>query len=206
VHREEGRGEWLAATIVCLLPGTAQVSKFQSLTNGSLVVAAWDLRRKARAGTAEGQNPLSEQPSGRKSFHRKNKPMAKPRLNLHDLTYEQKLTQTNEIKTSMTGNANFPTPTPPAVPGQVLSLVLTTGDYPGTLDVAFDSAAGAKSYEVQTGPDPMSEASWVFKQSVTRSSGTIPGLISGSKVWVRVGAVGAAGAGSYSDPATKVVP
>jgi hypothetical protein len=38
--------------------------------------------------------------------------MAKPKLNLHDLTYEQKLTQTNEIKTSMTGNANFPTPTP----------------------------------------------------------------------------------------------
>ena len=71
MHREEGREGWLAGTIVCLLPGTVQVCKSQSLTNGSLVLAALDLRRKARAGTAEGQNPLSEQPSGRKSFHRK---------------------------------------------------------------------------------------------------------------------------------------
>ncbi len=60
---------WLTGTIGCLLPGTVQVSKSQSLTNGSLVLPALDLRRKARACTAEGQNPLSEQPSGRKSFH-----------------------------------------------------------------------------------------------------------------------------------------
>jgi hypothetical protein len=209
------------------------------------------------------------------------KHMPKPRLNLAQLSYEQKLTQANEIKTSMTGNANFPTPvptlaaygtlittattkhaewtdtqllakqktverqaafdaldaastqlagyveaasggdaakiesagmdvrserTPPTVPGQVLNLVLTAGDFPGTLDVAFDATAGAKSYEVQTSPDPMSEASWVFKMSLAKSSGTIAGLTSGAKVWARVRAVGAAGAGPYSDPATKVVP
>ena len=207
--------------------------------------------------------------------------MAKPKLNLDQLTYEQKLTQATEIKTKMTGNANFPTPvptlasyttlittattkhaewtdaqqvakiktverqnafaaldaastqlagyveaasggdaakiesagmsvrsdrTPPQVPGQVLNLVLTAGDFPGTLDVAFDPAAGAKSYEVQTSPDPMTESSWVFKQSLAKSSGTVPGLTSGSKVWARVRAVGAAGAGPYSDPAVKVVP
>ena len=40
------------------------------------------------------------------------KHMPKPRLNLAQLSYEQKLTQANEIKTSMTGNANFPTPVP----------------------------------------------------------------------------------------------
>lgn len=212
---------------------------------------------------------------------RRNKPMAKPRLNLDQLSYDQKLTQANEIKTSMTGNANFPTPvptlaayatlittattknaewtdtqllgkqktverqaafdaldaastqlagyveaasggdaakiesagmdvrapkTPPTVPGQVLNLVLTAGDFPGTLDVAFDAGAGAKSYEVQTSPDPMSESSWAFKQSLTKSSGTLAGLTSGAKVWARVRAVGAAGVGPWSDPATKVVP
>ena len=47
--------------------------------------------------------------------------------------------------------------TPPAVPAQVLSLVLTAGDFPGTLDVGFDPQAGAKSYEVQTSADPMTE-------------------------------------------------
>jgi len=209
------------------------------------------------------------------------KHMAKPRLNLAQLTCEQKLTQANEIKTSMTGNASFPTPTPtlaayttlittattrnaewtdtqllakqrtverqtafdaldaastqlagyveaasggdaakiesagmdvraertpPAVPGQVLNLVLTAGDFVGTLDVAFDAQPGAKSYEVQTSADPMSESSWAFKMSLAKSSGTIEALTSGSKMWARVRAVGAAGVGPWSDPATKVVP
>ena len=207
--------------------------------------------------------------------------MAKPRLGLSALTYDEKLTLYNEIKTKMTGNPTFPNPpvtmvaygalittattsnanwaesqmlskqrtterqtafeatdgatsllsafveaasggdaakiesagmsvraerTPPQVPAQVLNLVLTAGDFPGTLDVAFDATAGAKSYEVQTSPDPMSETSWVFKQSLAKSSGTIQGLTSGAKVWARVRAVGAAGAGPYSDPATKTVP
>jgi hypothetical protein len=207
--------------------------------------------------------------------------MAKPKLNLALLTCDQKLTLYNEIKTKMTGNANFPNPpltmvaygalittstatnadwtdaqlvakqktvnrlaafdaadratsqleayvegasggdaakiesagmsvrsdrTPPQVPAQVLNLVLTAGDFPGTLDVAFDPQAGAKSYEAQTSPDPMTEPSWAFKMSLAKSSGTIAGLTSGSKVWARVRAVGAAGVGPWSDPATKVVP
>jgi hypothetical protein len=209
------------------------------------------------------------------------KRMAKPKLNLDQLSFDEKLTQANQIKTKLTGNATFPNPvptltaygplitaasasnaawmdvqllskqrtaerlaayaaldaatvqlaayveaasggdaakiesagmsvrgqrTPPQVPAQVLNLSLTTGDFPGTLDVAFDPTSGAKTYELQTSPDPMSESSWVFKQSLAKSSGTIAGLTSGSKVWVRVRAVGAAGAGPYSDPAVKVVP
>jgi hypothetical protein len=96
--------------------------------------------------------------------------------------------------------------TPPTTPAQVLSLVLTAGDFPATLDVAFDPQAGAKSYEVQTSPDPMTDASWVFKMSLAKSSGTIAGLTSGAKLWVRVRAIGAAGPGPWSDPAVKVVP
>ena len=207
--------------------------------------------------------------------------MAKPKLNLKALTCDQKLTLYNEIKTKMTGNANFPNPpvtmvaygalittstttngawadaqlvakqktvdrlaafdasdaatsqleayvegasggdaskiesagmsvrsdrTPPQVPAQVLNLVLTEGDFPGTLDVAFDPQTGAKSYEVQTSPDPMSDSSWAFKKSLAKSSGTIDGLTSGAKQWVRARAVGAAGVGPWSDPAVKVVP
>ena len=71
MHREEACGGWLAGTIVWLVPGTVQVSKSQSLINGSLVLAALDLRCKARTCSTEGQNPLSEQPSGHKSFHQK---------------------------------------------------------------------------------------------------------------------------------------
>jgi hypothetical protein len=53
----------------------------------------------------------------------------------------------------------------------------------------------------------MSESSWAFKMSLAKSSGTIPGLASGSKMWVRVRAVGADNKpGPWSDPAVKVVP
>ena len=96
--------------------------------------------------------------------------------------------------------------TPPSVPAQVLNLAVTAGDFPGTLDVAFDPADGAKSYEVQTSPDPMSETSWAFKMSLAKSSGTLPGLASGSKTWTRTRAVGSAGVGPWSNPAVKVVP
>ncbi len=96
--------------------------------------------------------------------------------------------------------------TPPAIPGQVMSLVLTEGDFPGTLDAAWDPQRSSKIYELQTSPDPMSEASWVAKGSSTRSRTTLEGLTGGTKMWVRVRAVGAAGPGPWSDPATKTVP
>ena len=71
MHREEGRGGWVAGTLADLVPGTAEVSEFQSLTHVSLVLAALDARGKARTCSARGQNPLFRQTCGHKSFHRK---------------------------------------------------------------------------------------------------------------------------------------
>ncbi len=96
--------------------------------------------------------------------------------------------------------------TPSQVPGQILNLVLTEGDFPGTLDAAWDPDRFARLYEAQISPDPMTESGWVNKATSTKSSKTLDGLTSGSKVWVRVRANGAAGVGPWSDPATKVVP
>ena len=44
-----------------------------------------------------------------------------------------------------------------------------------------------------------------FKQT-TAAHVTITGLTSGSRVWVRVRAIGTKGEGPWSDPATKIVP
>jgi hypothetical protein len=96
--------------------------------------------------------------------------------------------------------------TPPQVPGMVMNLSLTAGDFPGTLDAAWDPAPFSRMYDLQISPDPMSEASWVNKTTGTKSSKTIEGMTSGSKMWVRVRANGSAGPGPWSDPATKVVP
>jgi hypothetical protein len=92
------------------------------------------------------------------------------------------------------------------VPAQVLNLVLTAGDFDGTLDAACDAVYGASSYEIQTSADPMTATSWAFKMTSSKSSATLEGLTSGAKVWVRVRAIGAAGPGPWSDPAVKTVP
>ena len=209
------------------------------------------------------------------------KRMAKVKLNLKGLSDTQVIQQCNNIKTAMTGNATFATPTPtltafgtlittaqttltaaenaqtaakqatankdtaiaalqagaaqlatyveltaagdeskilsagmqvraaatPAgVPVQVANLAITAGDSDGELDLQWDPVQGAKSYEVQLSPDPMTATSWVGKPSVTKSQSAVTGLTSGARMWARVRAVGSAGPGAWSDPATKIVP
>lgn len=119
--------------------------------------------------------------------------------------YVQNITAGDKVKIESAGIPVRADRTP-SVMTQVLNLVLTAGDFPGTLDVAFDPPTGAKSFEVQTSSEPVTDTTWAFKMSLAKSSGTIPGLTSGSKVWSRVRAVGASGVGPWSDPAVKVVP
>ena len=88
---------------------------------------------------------------------------------------------------------------------QVMDLVLTAGDFDGTLDAMWHPVRGVTSYELQTSPDPPS--SWTAKMASGKSSATIEGLTSATKLWVRVRAMGADNKpGPWSDPATKVVP
>jgi hypothetical protein len=82
----------------------------------------------------------------------------------------------------------------------------TAGDNDGELDASWDAVRGARSYEVQTSPDPNTPAAWVHRVNTTRSSVTLAGLPSGTRCWVRVRALGAAGPGAWSDPAGKMVP
>ena len=90
---------------------------------------------------------------------------------------------------------------------QVLELVLSQGDFEGTLDVFWRPVRGAKSYEIQISVDPPTPTSWTAKMTASKSSATIQGLTSGAKLWARVRAVGADNQpGPWSDPATKVVP
>ncbi len=96
--------------------------------------------------------------------------------------------------------------TPQSVPGQVQNLSLTAGDNAGVLDAQWDSMGNAKSYEVQTSPEPMTGTSFVAADTVTKSSATLGGLTSGSRAWVRVRAINSAGKGAWSDPATTIVP
>jgi hypothetical protein len=84
---------------------------------------------------------------------------------------------------------------------------ITTGDNAGELDPHCDNVKGAKTYVWQINTvDPVKEGDWKDAITTTKSTCIIPNLISGSRCWVRVAAVGAAGRGPWSDPATKIVP
>jgi hypothetical protein len=89
--------------------------------------------------------------------------------------------------------------------GRVTNLGLTHGDHDGTVDGAWNRDRSARSYEVQTSPDPMSATGWVTNQISTRSSCTIAGQTLGTKLWVRVRALGAGVPGDWSDAAAIIV-
>jgi len=87
---------------------------------------------------------------------------------------------------------------------QVVNLYGTTGDFIGTIDLAWDKVNGARSYVIQMTTTPTDEASWKLLGTSVRSSFTIAGLTSGTKYWFRVAALGTAGQGPWSDPAEKM--
>lgn len=95
---------------------------------------------------------------------------------------------------------------PAGVPAQVANLSITSGDNDGELDLQWDPVSGAKSYEIQLSPDPMSSTTWTGAGSSTKSKSVQTGLTSGTRMWARVRAVASAGPGAWSDPATKIVP
>lgn len=96
-----------------------------------------------------------------------------------------------------------PTTSLPAPQG----LAVTAGDNEGELDAVWDPVPKSKGYEVQTSPDPVTGTSWAFAETSSASKTTLTGLPSGSKIWVRVRALGPKKIKSpWSDPAVKRVP
>jgi len=95
---------------------------------------------------------------------------------------------------------------PQTIPTQVVNLSVTAGDNAGSLDAHWDPPGNAKSYEVQTSPDPFTDATWKTADTLTNSKVTLAGYTSGAKIWVRVRAINSKGKGPWSDPSVKVVP
>ncbi len=92
--------------------------------------------------------------------------------------------------------------------GQVENLSVTVGDDDGELELSWDPVRGAKSYEIQVCPDPITPANWRSLAPSTKSKKTLKNLPSGQRTWVRVRAIAPKeeNDGAWSDPAVKVVP
>jgi hypothetical protein len=85
---------------------------------------------------------------------------------------------------------------------QVSNLKLAFGDQEGALTVDWQPIYGAFVYLVETSANP--DGPWTQVTATTRARFTLENLTPGTKYWVRVRAVGAAGFGPYSDPACKM--
>jgi hypothetical protein len=98
----------------------------------------------------------------------------------------------------------------PAAPTQpmprVEGVALSTGDDEGTADAQWNAVSGAKSYEVQTSPNPITSTSWSHEATVTSSVLRLTGKPTGTKLWLRVRAINKLGPGAWSDPACVTVP
>jgi len=97
-------------------------------------------------------------------------------------------------------------PSPVGEMPQVENLSLTHGDSPGEVDAHWNPVKKKKNYTIRVTADPLGSAPWQTRGNPTKSSVTIDGLTSGSKVWVQVCANGTEGAGPFSDPAVITVP
>ena len=97
-------------------------------------------------------------------------------------------------------------PTPVGIPAQVTGLVLEAGPIEGTLKAGWKPVRGVKVYEIETSPDPIGANTWSYKGTATKAKATINSFISGTRIWLHVRAIGAAGPGPWSDPAVKTVP
>jgi hypothetical protein len=99
--------------------------------------------------------------------------------------------------------AAVPTTEKPSPPN---SLNVTSGDADGEIDLTWEPVTGAKSYVIEVSIDPVTATSWKHSSVSTKSSARTSGLVSGTRYWFRVAAVGTGGQSGWSDPATKIAP
>jgi len=91
-------------------------------------------------------------------------------------------------------------------PGAPQSLNVTGGDADGEIDLSWEPVDGAKTYQIEQSPDPVTATSWSHASATTKSKTTIGGLTSGTRYSFRVAAVGTGGQGGWSNPVSKIAP
>jgi hypothetical protein len=80
------------------------------------------------------------------------------------------------------------------------------GNNDGEIIGTWSRVKGARSYSIELSTDIKQATSWSHITTVTKSKCTIKKLTSGTRIWIRVVAINAAGKGAYSGPAPKTVP
>jgi predicted phage tail protein len=92
------------------------------------------------------------------------------------------------------------------IPKPPEALSATQGADLGMIALKWKKAAGSRSYLIRATTNIADSDSWVQVAVSTRTSAEVPNLDSGKQYWFQVSAVGSAGQGPWSDPATKTAP
>lgn len=86
------------------------------------------------------------------------------------------------------------------------ALDVAPGPDAGTLEVRWFRVDGARTYEVQTCPDPVTGVNWVTRAQTTKGLARLDGLPPVSRQCTRVRAVGSSGEGAWTPAIAQTVP
>ena len=78
-------------------------------------------------------------------------------------------------------------------------------EHAGTADVSWKPVRGARAYLIERAPDAQA-LEWDVIGSSTKKEASLNSMVSGTKYWFRVAALGTAGQSAYSDPVPLFAP
>ncbi len=105
-------------------------------------------------------------------------------------------------------SAGFSVRNPPAPIGTLpapVDVQVAPSEHAGTADVSWKQVRGARAYCIERAADAPA-LDWGMIGTSTKKEASLNSMVSGSKYWFRVAAIGAAGQSAYSDPVPLFAP
>jgi hypothetical protein len=93
---------------------------------------------------------------------------------------------------------------PVGLPDKPQDLGVRDAEMPGTVALRWKPVHGARSYVIEFAAATGSPTAWLQLAITSKAKLVSNGLISGTRYWFRVAAVGSAGHGPWSDPAQRI--
>ena len=105
-------------------------------------------------------------------------------------------------------SAEFAVRSTPAPLGELpvpADVQVAPSEHSGSADISWSSLRGAKAYVIERAPDAPS-LNWAVIGTSTRAKTSLNSMTSGTKYWLRVAAISAAGQSAWSDPVPLFAP
>lgn len=108
-------------------------------------------------------------------------------------------------KIESAGFAVRATPTPVGELPAPTDLQVQPSEHAGSADLSWKSSRGSKAFSIERAADGPS-LNWAVIGNSTKKEASLNSMVSGTKYWFRVAAIGAAGQSAWSDPVPLFAP